>query len=58
MGRVSPLPISAHDLEAEEIRASAEQLHTTQPNLSMHAKQVRECTFICLYETAEIGPIE
>lgn len=45
-------------LKLKRFRASAEQLHTTQPNLSMHAKQFRECTFIRLYETAEIGRIE
>ena len=45
-------------LKLKRFRASAEQLPTTQPNLSMHAQQFRECTFIRLYETAEIGRIE
>ena len=45
-------------LKLKRFRASAEQLHTTQPNFSMHAQQFRECTFIRLYETAEIGRIE
>jgi DNA-binding transcriptional LysR family regulator len=45
-------------LDLKGFRAAAEQLHTTQPNLSMHAKQFQEYAFVRLYEKAKNGSIE
>jgi DNA-binding transcriptional LysR family regulator len=40
-------------LELEGFRAASEQLHTAQPNLSMHAKQFQEYASVRLYDQAK-----
>ena len=44
-------------LNLRGFRAAAEQLHTTQPNLSAHAKQFREKSGVHLYRKAKSGRI-
>ena len=44
-------------LDLKGFRAAAEQLHTTQPNLSAHAKQFRENSGLHLYRRSKSGRI-
>ncbi len=44
-------------LDLKGFRAAAEQLHTTQPNLSAHAKQFRENSGLHLYRKSKSGRI-
>jgi DNA-binding transcriptional LysR family regulator len=44
-------------LNVRGFRAAAEQLHTTQPNLSAHAKQFQENSGVHLYRKAKSGRI-
>jgi DNA-binding transcriptional LysR family regulator len=44
-------------LDLKGFRAAAEQLHTTQPNLSAHPKQFRENSGLHLYRRSKSGRI-